>query len=304
MMDEKIIEPHIDAWNPVGIADCDVHEYDIESRAICSRLSDNEVITLGALTKIIHDVFVYYFSKDIFSRKNTFAETRTVAEKILADLKAQGYKVSDDYEISAEEELERVQLEESQILTETYRDREVNANVPFTFRLFAEMFFCANRGDGKEIAEKILAAYDTPEKILQAGQERVYEIIRAYRNIKSAGKRFFETSKFLAETCGGKLPATFAEFLTLPNLDANVGMRIEDGLIKNSDADFGEHVLRVANRTKLAAGRTLFEVQRGLREFKGNVTWRELFWHGREFCTEHEPRCAICPLSKICPSGV
>lgn len=300
---EKIIEPHIDAWDPVGIADCDVHEYDIEVGAICSRLSDHEVITLGSLTKIIHDVFVYYFSKDIFSRNNTFAETRTVAEKILADLKAQGYKVSDDYEISAEEELECVQLEESQILTETYRNREVNAKVPFTFCTFAKMFFCANRSDGKEIAEKILAAYDTPEKILQAGQERVYEIIRSYRNIKSAGKRFFETSKFLAETCGGKLPATFAEFLTLPNLDANVAMRIEDGLIKNSDADYGKHILRVANRTKLAAGRTLFEVQRGLREFKGVVTWRELFWHGQEFCTS-EPKCSICPLSKICPSGV
>lgn len=63
----KIIDKHIDAWDPIGIADCDVHEYDIEVGAICGCPAMEEVITLGKLTKIIHDVFRQYFGEGTFS---------------------------------------------------------------------------------------------------------------------------------------------------------------------------------------------------------------------------------------------
>ncbi|MBQ9497885.1 MAG: hypothetical protein IJR52_09995 [Selenomonadaceae bacterium] len=295
----KIIDKHIDAWDPIGIADCDVHEYDIEVSEIGGCLAMEEVITLGGLTKIIHDVFRKYFGKgtfsNIFLRKNTFAETRAVAEKILADLKAQGLKVSDEYEISAEEELERLQLEELKILTETYSEDRFNTDVPFTFRALVESIFMANQYKrGREVAEKILAAFDPPEKILQASQERLDELIFPNGNLRARGKMLFKILKILAER--DKLPETFTEFLMLPNLDDNLAAKIKYGLIVNSDADFYEHVLRVATRMKIAEAERPVRVPQNLQP--------KLFRHGKEICTEHEPKCKICPLSKICPSRI
>ena len=291
----KIIDKHINAWDPVGIADCDVHEYDIEVSAIGGCLAMEEVITLGGLTKIIHDVFRKYFGKgtfsNIFSRKNTFAETRAVAEKILADLKAQGFKVSDEYEISAEEELERLQLEELKILTETYSEDKFNTDVPFTFRALVESIFMPNQYKRYgEVAEKILAAFDPPEKILQASQERLYELV-FYGNLRARCRALFKILKILAER--DKLPETFTEFFKVTNLYEDL---IKYGLIVNSDADFAGHVLRVATRMKIAEAERPVRVPQNLQP--------KLFWHGKEICTEHEPKCKICPLSKICPSKI
>ena len=271
-------------------------EYDIEVSEIGGCLAMEEVITLGGLTKIIHDVFRQYFGKGIFSniflRKNTFAETRAVAEKILADLKAEGFKVSDEYEISAEEELERLQLEELKILTETYSEDKFNTDVPFTFRALVESIFMANQYKrGREVAEKILAAFDPPEKILQASQERLDELIFPNGNLRARGKMLFKILKILAER--DKLPETFTEFFKVTNLYEDL---IKYGLIVNSDADFNEHVLRVANRMKIAEAERLVRVPQNLQS--------KLFWHGKEICTEHEPKCDACPLSKICPSRI
>lgn len=306
---EQIIDEHIDAWDPIGIADCDAHEYDIEVREICRRLSAQEIIRLDVLTKIIHDVFAEYFGRDIFSRRNTFAETRTTAEKIFTDLAAHGVKVSDEYEISAEEKLENLRLEELKTLTETYRDKKLDLNVPFTFRLLVEMIFNANDWKhGKEVAEKILAAYDTPEKILQAGFECVSKPIKSYANIRPRINLLFKISELLVENYGDKLPATFNEFFRIMNLNGFTIAHVKYNLIRTSYADFDKHVLRTSNRTKIAEGETLYEIRRSLQTIKTSATWHEifylLFWHGQEFCTESESKCTICPLSKICPSGV
>ncbi len=293
----KIIDKHIDAWDPVGIADCDAHEYDIEVSEIGGCLAMEEVITLGGLTKIIHDVFCKYFGKgtfsNIFLRKNTFAETRAVAEKILTDLKAEGFKVSDEYEISAEEELERLQLEELKILTETYSEERFNTDVPFTFRALVESIFMANPNSKRcgEIAEKILAAFDPPEKILQASQERLTELIFSNGNLRARGKVLFKILKILAER--DKLPETFTEFFKVTNLYEDL---IKYGLIVNSDADFAGHVLRVATRMKIAEAERPVRVPQNLQP--------KLFWHGKEICTEHKPKCAACPLKNFCPSRI
>ncbi|MBQ3726781.1 MAG: hypothetical protein II902_06950 [Selenomonadaceae bacterium] len=305
----EAVKKAINKWNPMNLIgegiDKDGNivinddEYDIEVSEIGGCLAMEEVITLGGLTKIIHDVFRKYFGKgtfsNIFLRKNTFAETRAVAEKILADLKAQGLKVSDEYEISAEEELERLQLEELKILTETYSEDRFNTDVPFTFRALVESIFMANQYKrGREVAEKILAAFDPPEKILQASQERLDELIFPNGNLRARGKMLFKILKILAER--DKLPETFTEFLMLPNLDDNLAAKIKYGLIVNSDADFYEHVLRVATRMKIAEAERPVRVPQNLQP--------KLFRHGKEICTEHEPKCKICPLSKICPSRI
>lgn len=301
----EAVKKAINKWDPMNlIGECidengniviNDDEYDIEVGEICGCLAMEEVITLGGLTKIIHDVFRQYFGKGIFSniflRKNTFAETRAVAEKILADLKAEGFKVSDEYEISAEEELERLQLEELKILTETYSEDKFNTDVPFTFRALVESIFMPNQYKRYgEVAEKILAAFDPPEKILQASQERLYELV-FYGNLRARCRALFKILKILAER--DKLPETFTEFFKVTNLYEDL---IKYGLIVNSDADFAGHVLRVATRMKIAEAERPVRVPQNLQ--------LKLFWHGKEICMEHEPKCDACPLKKICPSRI
>ena len=166
------------------------------------------------------------------------------------------------------------------ILQETYREEDFDTNLPLTFRSLVKMLFGHSERD-REVTEKILAAYKTPEEILQNGLEPLLDCVRPYGNLRQKAKWLFKISELLVENYDGKLPETFAELLDIPNLGAGIISNIKYKLIRNSDADYDKHVLRVANRT----------------------SWEDdhkLFWHGQKICKD-EPKCSICPLLS-CPS--
>ena len=72
-------------------------------------------------------------------------------------------------------------------------------------------------------------------------------------------------------------------------------------------ADFEEalrHIFRVSNRTGLAPGRNVREVEDRLMEnVPGEYRRRAHHWlilHGRYTCTARRPRCEVCPVADLC----
>ena len=173
------------------------------------------------------------------------------------------------------------------ILQETYREEDFDTNLPLTFRSLVEMLF-GDSERGREVAEKILAAYDMPEEILQNGLEPLLDCVRPYGILRPEAKWLFNISQLVKENYGGKLPETFSALFEVPNLETHIICNIRHELIKNSDADYDKHVLRVANRTKIDEDDTSLEDE------------HKLFWHGQKICKD-EPKCSICPLLS-CPS--
>ena len=157
-----------------------------------------------------------------------------------------------------------------------------------------------------EVTKILFPIADTPEKILQLGQARLEKIIRPCGLYKSKATHIIKTSKILQENYGGKVPSDFAELLKLPGVGrktANVILSVSFG---TPALAVDTHVFRLANRLKLAEGKTPLEVELGLQKIIPREKWSDahhwLIWHGREICKARNPKCSDCPLSKVCPS--
>ena len=189
---------------------------------------------------------------------------------------------------------EKILREELNILEETYRGA-VNLSTQCTDKRV------------NLVTQELFPLANTPEKILLLGQTRLEEIIRPCGLSRSKAKHITETAQILIDSCGGSVPSDFDELIKLPGVGRKTANVVTSVAFKNPAIAVDTHVFRVANRMKLAEGKTPLEVEKGLQEVISREKWSDahhwLIWHGRGICKARNPKCADCPLSKICPSS-
>ncbi len=175
------------------------------------------------------------------------------------------------------------------------------------FELLVAVILSAQSTDKKvnEVTERLFAVANTPQAILELGEAGLKEYLKTIGlyNAKAANLR--KTCALLLERHGGAVPRDRAALEALPG----VGRKTANVMLNTA---FGEptiavdtHIFRVANRTGLAPGRTVREVEDGLLavvpdEFKQDAHhW--LILHGRYVCIARNPRCSECPIRDLCP---
>lgn len=145
---------------------------------------------------------------------------------------------------------------------------------------------------------------NTPEALLALGEEKLREYIQRIGLYKTKAKHLIQTCRALMEQHGSKVPGNREELEALPG----VGHKTANVILNSA---FGEpviavdtHVFRVANRTGLARGAKVPEVEKGLLEivpdkFKHNAHhW--LILHGRYVCQARKPKCGECLINDLC----
>lgn len=306
MLTEELIEKHINAWDPIDLICYNPHEYDIEVRAICRRLPAQGSLRAEVLAKIIYDVFYHYFD-ETFAEKYGSAATRPVAEKILADA---GFNDADsEEELDDEDDLAKLQREELRILEKTYRGAVPQLKFDSPFELLVAVILSAQCTDKRvnQVTQILFPLANTPEKILQLGQPKLEEIIKPCGYFRAKAKHIVETSKILLESYGGEVPSDFDELIKLPGVGRKTANVVTSVAFKNPAIAVDTHVFRLSNRLKLAEGKTPLEVELGLQKIIPREKWSDahhwLIWHGREICKARNPKCNVCPLSKVCPAS-
>ncbi len=145
---------------------------------------------------------------------------------------------------------------------------------------------------------------NTPQALLDLGEEKLREYVQRIGLYKGKSKNIIETCKLLVEKHGGKVPQTREELEALPGVGrktANVVLNSAFGL---PTIAVDTHVFRVANRTGLAPGKDVVEVESKLLkavpdEFKHDAHhW--LILHGRYICQARKPKCGECLISDLC----
>ncbi len=148
---------------------------------------------------------------------------------------------------------------------------------------------------------------DTPEKMLKLGLEGLKEHIKTIGLYNGKAKNVIALSEILVNDYGGEIPRTRDELVKLPGVGrktANVVMNIAWG---EETFAVDTHVFRVSNRTGLASGKTVEQVEEKLdkrvpKEFRRHAHhW--LILHGRYICKARNPACATCPVLDLCPFG-
>ncbi len=204
---------------------------------------------------------------------------------------------------------EKILREELRILEETYRGAIPQLKFNSPFELLVAVILSAQCTDKRvnQVTQSLFPLANTPEKILQLGQERLEEIIRPCGYFRAKAKHIVETSRLLIENYGGEVPGEFDELIKLPGVGRKTANVVTSVAFKTPAIAVDTHVFRLANRMKLAEGHTPLEVELGLQKIIPREKWSDahhwLIWHGREICRARNPKCSDCPLKKVCPSS-
>lgn len=145
---------------------------------------------------------------------------------------------------------------------------------------------------------------DSPEKMVQLGLETITDFIKSIGLYRNKAKNVLALSLQLIEEFGSKVPQTREELESLPGVGrktANVVLNIAFG---QPTIAVDTHLFRVSNRTGLAPGKDVLEVERGLvrrvPEKYGMHAHHWLILHGRYICKARKPECYHCIIDKWC----
>lgn len=144
----------------------------------------------------------------------------------------------------------------------------------------------------------------TPEAMLALGEAGLSEHIRTIGLYNTKTKNILKTCALLIERHQGAVPRARAALEALPGVGRKTANVILNTAFGEPTIAVDTHILRVANRTGLAPGKTPLAVEQHLlrqvpEEFlKDAHHW--LILHGRYTCTARRPRCDVCLIADLC----
>jgi endonuclease-3 len=144
----------------------------------------------------------------------------------------------------------------------------------------------------------------TPRAMLTLGEAGLREYIKTIGLFNTKAKNIIRTCAILEEQHGGKVPEDRAALEALPGVGRKTANVVLNTAFGHATIAVDTHIFRVANRTGIAPGKNVTEVeQRLLRlvpdEFKQDAHhW--LILHGRYTCIARKPRCQSCCISDLC----
>jgi endonuclease-3 len=150
----------------------------------------------------------------------------------------------------------------------------------------------------------LFARADSPQAMLELGEAGLKQYVRTIGLFNSKAKNIISTCRLLLEKHDGQLPRTHAELEALPGVGRKTANVILNTAFGEPTIAVDTHIFRVANRTGLAPGKSVLEVEKRLLkftpdEYKLNAHhW--LILHGRYVCKALKPACPACPINDLC----
>ena len=160
-----------------------------------------------------------------------------------------------------------------------------------------------DKGVNKATA-RLFPVANTPAAILDLGEEGLREHIRTIGLFNSKAKNIIKACRILVHDYGGQVPAERRALEALPGVGRKTANVVLNTAFGQSTMAVDTHIVRVANRTHLAPGKTPLEVERGLLRFVPGEFLKDahhwLILHGRYTCTARRPRCPECIIRDLC----
>ncbi|CAG0963933.1 Endonuclease III [Gammaproteobacteria bacterium] len=145
---------------------------------------------------------------------------------------------------------------------------------------------------------------NTPQAILNLGEGALKRHISTIGLFNAKAQHIIATCRILVEQHGGEVPRTREELEQLPGVGRKTANVVLNTAFGEPTIAVDTHIFRVANRTGLAPGKTVREVEDKLlkvvpAEFRKDAHhW--LILHGRYVCKARKPDCPHCPISDLC----
>jgi len=150
----------------------------------------------------------------------------------------------------------------------------------------------------------LFKAVTTPEQMLALGEAGLTEYVKTIGLYRGKAKNVIALSKILVENHGGKIPKDREALEALPGVGrktANVVLNVAFG---QPTIAVDTHIFRVSNRTGLAPGKDVLEVEQRLEKVVPDQyrlhAHHWLILHGRYTCVARKPLCPTCVVRDLC----
>ncbi|RCV90852.1 endonuclease III [Billgrantia montanilacus] len=151
---------------------------------------------------------------------------------------------------------------------------------------------------------RLFPAANTPQAILDLSIDGLKEHIKTIGLYNTKAENLMKTCRILVEQHGGEVPRTRIDLEALPGVGRKTANVILNTAFGEPTIAVDTHIFRVSNRTGLAKGKDVVEVEKKLlrhvpREFLQDAHhW--LILHGRYTCVARKPRCGSCVIEDLC----
>jgi endonuclease-3 len=145
---------------------------------------------------------------------------------------------------------------------------------------------------------------NTPQQILGLGEDGLKRYISSIGLYNAKAANVIAMCRQLLEHHGGEVPRTRAELEALPGVGRKTANVVLNTAFGEPTMAVDTHIFRVANRTGLAQGKNVREVEDRLLKVVPSDHLHDahhwLILHGRYTCTARKPKCPHCPVRDLC----
>ena len=151
---------------------------------------------------------------------------------------------------------------------------------------------------------KLFPVANTPEAIYALGVEGLSEYIKTIGLYNSKAKNVIEACRLLIEKHGSVVPDNREDLEALPGVGRKTANVVLNTAFRQPAMAVDTHIFRVSNRTGIAPGKNVLEVEKKLLKFvPGEFLLDAHHWlilHGRYVCQARKPRCGACRIEDLC----
>jgi len=151
---------------------------------------------------------------------------------------------------------------------------------------------------------KLFPVANTPQKIMALGETGLLEMVKRIGLYKSKAKNILATCQLLIDEHNGEVPRTREALEKLPGVGRKTANVVLNTAFGEPTIAVDTHIFRVANRTGLAPGKNVLEVEQKLLKAVPKVFKLDahhwLILHGRYVCKARKPECGKCIIHHLC----
>jgi len=181
---------------------------------------------------------------------------------------------------------------------------ELNYSSPFELLIAVILSAQATDKGVNKATAPLFKKANTPQKLLKLGLDGLKAHIKTIGLFNTKAENIIKTCAILVEQHGGIVPEDRAALEALPGVGRKTANVILNTAFGQPTIAVDTHIFRIANRTGLAPGKNVLEVEKKLLKFTPAEFLHDahhwLILHGRYVCVARKPRCGACVIEDLC----
>jgi endonuclease III len=183
-------------------------------------------------------------------------------------------------------------------------ETELKYQSPFELLIAVMLSAQATDVSVNKATRKLFPIANTPQAIVDLGIDNLRDHIKSIGLFNSKAENIIKTCNLLIEQHHSVIPDNLMALQELPGVGRKTANVILNTAFRQPAMAVDTHIFRVSNRTRIATGKNVLEVEaKLLRHVPKKYLLDAHHWlilHGRYICTARKPKCSACIIADLC----